>query len=86
MSNFNQAVYRFEVTDPVIVDDLRDLWQESVVDWNRHSMFVCVKSDPISINQFLSFYDLCLFLEAPDNDLPSILVCGPNFPGNQSHS
>ena len=84
MSNNYQAIYRFEVTDPDLVDDLRELWRESVVDWDREQRYVCVESDPLAIEHFLSFYELCLFLETSETaDEPSIFVHGPNLPEYQ---
>ena len=63
MSNAAQAVYTFHVDDPEQVDDLCELWQESLVDWDRSRGIVRVQSDSISINQFLMFYELYVYLE-----------------------
>ncbi len=67
MIKTNQTVYTFYGVTTDQVDDLCELWQESVEEWSHSRGFVRIKSDPISIQQFLMFYELYEYLEYGDS-------------------
>ena len=60
-------LYTFRGATPEQVDELCELWQEAVVDFNRKRGLVRVESDQLSIDQFITFYSLQQYL---DQDLP----------------
>lgn len=59
----HQELYTFRGATAEQVADLCDLWRESVVEYSRQRGIVCVKSDRVSIDQFLMFYSLYEYLE-----------------------
>ena len=63
MTGNSQELYTFRGASPEQVADLCDLWQGSVVESSPHRGIVCVKSDRVSIDQFLMFYELYEYLE-----------------------
>lgn len=63
MRTVSRELYTFYGARPEQVDDLLDIWRESVVDWNRSLGMVSVESDPVSIEQFLMFYKLYEYLD-----------------------
>ena len=63
MIESNQELYTFRGANPEQVADLCDLWQGSVVDFSQNRGIVCVKSDRVSIDQFMMFYELYECLE-----------------------
>ena len=58
MNSTAQSIFTFQVEDPEQVDDLCDLWQESLVEWDRDRCLVRVESDALAVEQFLMFYQL----------------------------
>lgn len=64
MIKSNQELYTFRGASPEQVADLCDLWQGSVVEFSRNRGIVCVKSDRVSIDQFMLFYALHEYLES----------------------
>ena len=63
MIKSNEELYTFRGASPEQVADLCDLWQGSVVEFSRNLGIVCVKSDRVSVDQFLMFYELYKYLE-----------------------
>jgi len=60
----DQELYTFRGASPEQVADLCELWRGSVVEFCRHRGIVRVKSDRVSIDQFLMFYKLHEYLES----------------------
>ena len=60
----NRKLYTFRGASPEQVADLCDLWRGSVVESSRDRGIVRVKSDRVSIDQFLMFYELYDYLES----------------------
>lgn len=74
METTGQELYTFYGARLEQVDDLCDMWQESLVDWNRALGLVSVESDPISMEQFLLFYKFYEYLEngEPNENLQGV--------------
>lgn len=68
MLTSKQEIFTFRGATPEQVDDLCELWKESVVDCNRQRGIVRVMSDAVAVDQFLLFYELCNAEEQPVND------------------
>ncbi len=62
MIQSNRVIYTFRGLSSEQVDDLYDLWQEAVMEWSRERGLVRIKSDQVSIDQFLLFYELYQYL------------------------
>lgn len=64
MQTKHDQIYTFHLDTREEMDDIRELWAESVVDWNAQTRTVRVETDPLAMDQFLLFYDLYQYLEA----------------------
>jgi hypothetical protein len=74
-----EIVYTFHVRQPDQVDELRELWAEQVIDWDRAEGTVRVKAHPQTIDEFLMFYDLLEYLESEE---PSTAGTGHDKPAS----
>ena len=63
MSGKYEELFTFRGASPEQVADLCELWEGSVVECSRRRGIVRVRSDRISIDQFLMFYELSEFME-----------------------
>ena len=63
----HEEFYTFRGASPEQVADLCELWRGSVVDFCRHRGIVRIKSDRVSIDQFLMFYSLHECLESSES-------------------
>lgn len=69
-----ELTYTLEASSPEQVEDLRELWQDSVVDLDESRLVLRVVSNPDAMNQFLLLYELLGYLDATYMTPPNVVI------------